>query len=248
MSITGLQKDTWDNRKTKSNIYTNALVSFLKAKKHFGFYESSKTEEDKDGVDYWIDEDRTPIQFKLRTNNRFDIPVNCFQPWHGNEVILQHRNDKKLVSTVGRDFRGIRDNKIDFYYVAVSRGKNDKARFVQIYKIGLPTLRPLVMEIYDAWCKSDYSPDYFTKNVTKKWISDGNWNKCVFETENGQIWWKKNSKEAPKFNIYINHSFKEWSIDIASDEADVIKKLFDVRFAEAKKTGLLKEEDENGFD
>lgn len=232
MTITGLHKKKFNDRLEVSEKYTLPLMELLKNRGRFASYQKTITEEDKEGVDYWVsvpslqsirssvykDEvelKNVPIQFKIRDKQK-DIPVCRFQPFHGIDAES---------TVVGRDYRCLRDKKASQYYVAI----RNNGCFSEIYSINSNDLLEHVSAVDKAWSECEKVGDqlpssFFTKANTQLWLEKDIRNRCVFRNEIGDVWWKKNYNEkSPKFNIYINYQFKEWSINLTSEESQLIE-------------------------
>ncbi|RDJ35308.1 MAG: hypothetical protein DWQ19_10870 [Crenarchaeota archaeon] len=219
MTIDNLHHEHFHKRLNTSDNYTNALMQLLKKKKHFKSFRKATREEDLAGIDWWVvfpDEDEeSPIQFKLRDKMK-DMPLVRYQPFRGTD-------DETTVE--GRDWRGLHDNASKYYYVAIRNGTG----FCQAYRITSKKLKKIARKLDKEWSQSEkafetFPVGFFDSKRVQMWLKKGIWNKCVFRTDDGEIWWKKNRNEGfPKFNMYIPYDYKEWECNFDSKDSEFIK-------------------------
>lgn len=214
-----LHEEDFNKRLGESEKYTGALIELLLRKKCIKSYRKATLEEDKSGVDGWVEyfeeEGEVPMQFKLRAKKN-DVPVVRYQPFRGID---------NVTTVEGRDWRGLHGKVTREYYVAI-RGSNKK--YFQIYRVPCEILRQKTQALQDAWANAEKTnPDFFTSEVTKIWVNNGIRNRCVFYGEDGsQVWWKKNWNEgSPKFNMYIPWDCRVWEYNLSNDDALLVESI-----------------------
>ena len=224
MTISDMHTKHFNERLNIADFYSLALMENLKTKKHFTTFRKSAKEEDLDGIDWWVtypgETKEVPIQFKIRDKQK-DIPICRYQPFHG----LDHAR-----TVEGRDYRCLRDKKVNQYYVAV---RNAVGQFTEIYKISSKTLNSLIVTLDKEWAKVEgifdmFPPKFFDGSRVSLWLEKGIRNKCVFRNESGcEVWWKKNYNEkSPKFNMYVPYSAKEWGLFLSAEDAHLIEENY----------------------
>jgi len=190
-----VNEKTFVNRKTISDKNTNECINILLNIKHFKDVRAVLLEEDKKGIDLWVDfpkKKNVPVQFKIRYNWP-DYPVVIAQPFYGWE----HKKTKK-----GRDIKALFNHMSEYYYVGFT--KNNKLQ--SICRCESKELCDLSTRVIAKWNRTKDNwdkPEIFDESTTKKWIKYKR-NERVFSDGNCDIWWKKNWNEGyGKFNLYI---------------------------------------------
>lgn len=222
MSISNLHHESFHQRLEVSDNYTKILVGFLERKKHFKIIRKANFDEEKEGIDWFVQypdkEKPSAIQFKLR-DKRNDIPVVRYQPLYGLD-------DDRNVE--GRDYRGLFNKSCENYYVAI---RNSAGLFNSIYYCKSAALRKAITNLEKEWEAAENVGSILNKAffIRENVVAlTARRNKKVFTDSKGlEIWWKKNPNEGnPKLNIYIPHSYREWEIDIKHPEALQIENVF----------------------
>ena len=226
--MTEAHKDKpFSERLSESRLWTDRWMEHLTEIEHFHEFKSATTKEDFEGIDYWVrfepSDDWIPIQFKLRvTVSKRDCPVVMNQPFYGCDA----EGNK-----VGRDYKGVVNDKSKFYYVAV---KDSTGLYSEIYYIPTKTLKGIVLNIEEEWNnvkrdetkeKRDDKWSYKRENLDKAILStigsgtlQGNNYVAFLNKKKAQIFIQKNKGERfHKINCYVKESFKEKSFLIPKD-------------------------------
>lgn len=215
----GLQNQSFTTRLSVASQDSEFLMMVLKDHyKHFESYEKASTEDDKEGIDFWVtypgSSERTPIQFKVRENPKFkDCPVSRYQPLYG----IDHEKNG-----IGRDYRNLCEKKSKQYYVGIRSSR--RGGFQSVYRISSEKVLENILQLEAAWERATvddrmlhqrgvYNKGYFNKVNVSSWLACGVRDKMVFENSFGQVWWKMNGvssgERRPKFNMYIPEDLKE---------------------------------------
>lgn len=183
-------------------------MSYLKESGVILNFKKTEVEEDKGGVDFYVDtkdgKTNQPVQFKTRREKWRDLPICRFQPFRGYEK-----------STVGRDYRSLKDKKNVFYYVASSGdGKNyDKITITCTSKI-----LNLIEEAEKEWFGDEIAWSYFTEELYNNNLGKKIYNKKLKVASNGvEAWFKKNFNNIEgfgKINLYVPESLVDLSVDL----------------------------------
>lgn len=239
--ISNLHRENFQTRLLVANGVSALIVSFLEMKGHWKLIRPATLEEDKEqAIDFWVqypnDSEPTAIQMKLR-DKQVDVPVVRFQPMHGID------NDRTVV---GRDFKGIMTIKKTKYVYVVTRDK--RTRCVDcVYRATCDKLR-LELELFDEeWKNATTEPSsdrgtkwlgrfnyhFFTTENVQDWLGKTGkkeiFNRCVFKSKvdsDMHVWWKKNRDEAPKLNMYIPSTVRDWTHMLTPEEGAQLSKLF----------------------
>jgi hypothetical protein len=187
-----------------SDNQTFEIMNSLYEKKLIKKFVKCFIDDDKDGIDYFIDMDDSraiPIQCKTRLKGRKDIPVVRFQPFRG----IDHES---LV--IGRDYKALKNKKTQMYFTGIQEEKNSN-KFTSVILIEAKKLFDIIIEAEKEWFPKDDHWNYFNNQVYLNTIKKGK-NSCRLKVaSNGvEAWFKKNPQENfGKINYYVPHIYSD---------------------------------------
>lgn len=204
----GFQNQNFSARHKTSELETLQIMEQLKNKNIIFDFKKTEIDEDKSGVDFYVqlfeDAKSEPIQFKIRREKWRDLPVCRFQPFRGYTK-----------STVGRDYRSLKERKNEYYYVASS---GDGRNFDRLAITKTEKILTLIEEAEKEWFGSEEPWSYFTEEIYNQNLGKRIYNKKLKIASNGvEAWFKKNlhSVEAfGKINLYIPDTYADQIVDI----------------------------------
>jgi hypothetical protein len=196
-----IQEQNFHTRLVSSGEDTDKCIAKLLETNHILSARKTTLDRDKDdGVDFDFDYDKEKNisnQFKIRHNHP-DIPIVIAQPFWGNG----HEKTR-----TGRDLNCLLNKQTKYHYVGIV--KNGVVQ--SIFYAKSSAVSKEAVAALKIWYKmetdtvaSQYGKNWFTPEMTKKWIAKVP-DRRIFSLPNGvEIWWKKNRSERyGKLNLYV---------------------------------------------
>jgi uncharacterized protein YbaA (DUF1428 family) len=210
-----LQERQFGERLQESKIWTQMVVTVLKAKGHITDFRQATADEDRNLlIDYWFkypgEEEWVPVAIKLRIDpNKRDIPVVYSQPFYGINC------DRTVI---GRDYRCIMEGRAVRYYVIT---KNASGEFSNVYWMSKEKLKTLISDLISEWRTQPTSGqliayDRLTQERVESLVRNAENGKCsrkIAFTDEGEVWWQKNRTERfSKINLYFPERVQEGNV------------------------------------
>lgn len=202
------QNQNFISRHKTSEFETLQIMETLKKTGVITDFLKTEVETDKAGIDFYVqlvnENEQAPIQFKTRRDKWRDFPVCRFQPFRGYTR-----------STLGRDYRSLKEHKNKFYFVASS---GNGASFDRVTITKTEKILTLIEEAEREWFGSEEPWSYFTEAIYNQNLGKRIYNKKLKVASNGvEAWFKKNLNNVETFgkiNLYIPDSYADQIIDI----------------------------------
>jgi len=224
----------FQQRKSDSDFYTNALLEYLDFIGHFKIDRIAPLNEDEEGIDAWVkyplSSKIVPIQFKLRelVLGRIDCPVSMHQPFMGVDLPENRSNNR------GRDYRGLKNKASKFYYWATAGDYESDYIYSDINIITSTKLWNLVNNLEEEFIDFNDQDESAPPYRPKKWFTSKNVHticnvqkKLMFRDTNGsEIWWKKTSHEKGKLLGYVPNKFKMKTVKVDPKKSLLLNQEF----------------------
>ena len=199
----------FEQRLKISDNQTFQIMNSLFEKKIIKKFVKAQLDEDKEGIDYFVDMDdfcAAPIQCKTRLKGKKDIPIVRYQPFRG----IDH--DSLII---GRDYKGLKNGKTLLYFTG-SQDKDNSKKFNNVSIICAKKLFDLITTAEKEWFPDEKHWDYFNYETYKNTINKGRNSYRLKVASNGvEAWFKKNPQESfGKINYYVPHSEVDRNVTI----------------------------------